>query len=161
MYKVSWDRVYCGGAQNTPSQNMTIRDQNILSQTRCWWLTPIILATWETEISRITVQGQPKQIVLKTSSLNNYSKMDRRCGSSSRAPALWAWSLKFKPQSHQEKKKSHTKICLLGILLFLRWLFWETAGIGVDMSVIKPRSRSSSHWMNWIGKPILRNKCRR
>jgi hypothetical protein len=26
---------------------------------RCWWLTPIILATQEAEIRRITVQSQP------------------------------------------------------------------------------------------------------
>jgi hypothetical protein len=28
-----------------------------------WWLTPIILATQEAEIRRITVQSQPRQIV--------------------------------------------------------------------------------------------------
>jgi hypothetical protein len=30
------------------------------------WLTPIILATWEAEIRRITVQGQPGQIIQET-----------------------------------------------------------------------------------------------
>jgi hypothetical protein len=30
-----------------------------------WWLTPGILATQETEIRRIVVQSQPRQIVLK------------------------------------------------------------------------------------------------
>jgi hypothetical protein len=30
------------------------------------WLTPVILATWEAEIRRITVQGQLKKIVCET-----------------------------------------------------------------------------------------------
>jgi hypothetical protein len=30
---------------------------------RCWWFTPVILATQETEIRRIPVQSQPRQIV--------------------------------------------------------------------------------------------------
>jgi hypothetical protein len=34
----------------------------------CWWLTLIILATWEAEIGKIKVRGQPKKIVLKTPS---------------------------------------------------------------------------------------------
>jgi hypothetical protein len=35
-------------------------------KTGCRWLTPIILATWEAEIRRIKVGGQPKQMVLQT-----------------------------------------------------------------------------------------------
>jgi hypothetical protein len=40
------------------------------------WLTPVIPATWEAEIRRITVQGQPKQIVLKTPISKITSKMN-------------------------------------------------------------------------------------
>jgi hypothetical protein len=29
----------------------------------CWWLTPVILATWEAEIRRMLVPGQPRQKV--------------------------------------------------------------------------------------------------
>jgi hypothetical protein len=35
-------------------------------EAECWWLIPIILATQEAKIKRITVQDQPKQIVLET-----------------------------------------------------------------------------------------------
>jgi hypothetical protein len=31
-----------------------------------WWLMPIILATWKSEIRRISVLGQSRQIVCKT-----------------------------------------------------------------------------------------------
>jgi hypothetical protein len=44
---------------------------------------PIILAVWETEIGRISLQTQPGQIVHEIPSLQNtQSKMDWRCGSS-------------------------------------------------------------------------------
>jgi hypothetical protein len=33
---------------------------------RCQWLTPIIVATQDAEIRRITVQSQPRQIVCET-----------------------------------------------------------------------------------------------
>jgi hypothetical protein len=36
-------------------------------QAKNWWLTPIILVTWEAEIERIAVQGQRRQTVCETS----------------------------------------------------------------------------------------------
>jgi hypothetical protein len=61
--------------------------------------TPIILATWEAEIRRITVWGQPGQIVCKTLLQNYQSKLDWRHGSRDRAPVLQAWSHELKPIS--------------------------------------------------------------
>jgi hypothetical protein len=34
----------------------------------CWWLTPVIPATWEADIERIEIQAQPGQIVHETTS---------------------------------------------------------------------------------------------
>jgi hypothetical protein len=77
----------------------------------CWvlWLMPVTLATWEAEIRKIVVSGQPRQIVRETPilkkkkrererlHLQNYqSKMAWRCGTSSKAPALQ--SPEFRPQ---------------------------------------------------------------
>jgi hypothetical protein len=33
---------------------------------RCQWLMPGILATWEAQIGRISLPGQPRQIVCET-----------------------------------------------------------------------------------------------
>jgi hypothetical protein len=30
------------------------------------WLTPVILATWEAKLRKISIQGQPEQVVLET-----------------------------------------------------------------------------------------------
>jgi hypothetical protein len=42
--------------------------------TRCWWLIPVILATQETEIRRIVVQRQPRQMVYETLSQKKKTK---------------------------------------------------------------------------------------
>jgi hypothetical protein len=65
--------------------------------------------TWEAEIRTVVVGGHPRQIVLRIPIFrNNYSKIDRSCGSSSKVPALQVQNPEFKPQSHQETK-AHKK----------------------------------------------------
>jgi hypothetical protein len=42
------------------------------------------------------------------------SKMDWRCGSSSRVPALEVWTLEYKPKFHQKKRKCrHNSIVIV------------------------------------------------
>jgi hypothetical protein len=41
-------------------------DLKTLLQTGRWWLMPVVLATQEAEIRRITVRNQSRQIVRKT-----------------------------------------------------------------------------------------------
>jgi hypothetical protein len=68
--------------------------------------TPVIPATWEAEIRRIKVGDSLGEIVHKTPSpKNNQNKMNCRCGSSSRAPALQEQSSEFKPFSPLRERK--------------------------------------------------------
>jgi hypothetical protein len=57
-------------------QRICIAVARMLAKARCQWLTPIILCTWEAEIGRIMVQGQPGQIVPRPHPQNSQSKMD-------------------------------------------------------------------------------------
>jgi hypothetical protein len=60
-------------SQNKARQGLarkTTENMNLLMQKERhdghWWLTPVILTTWEAEIRRIAVQSQHRQIVPKT-----------------------------------------------------------------------------------------------
>jgi hypothetical protein len=44
-----------------------------------WWPTPVIPVTWEMEIGRITVQGQPRQKVSITLSQQTSGYDDTLC----------------------------------------------------------------------------------
>jgi hypothetical protein len=86
--------------------NMHYRIIKKYSFTGCQWLMHAILATWEAEIGRIAVQGQPKQIVRKTP----ISKITTAKWTGSVIQAVEhllckARSPEFKLQSHQKKKK--------------------------------------------------------
>jgi hypothetical protein len=65
----------------------------------------VILATWDAEIRRIVVWGQPRQFV-RHNLQTNHRKMDLKCDSSSTVPALQAQSPEFKSHSHLFSKKS-------------------------------------------------------
>jgi hypothetical protein len=71
--------------------------------TRSWWL----LATWEAEIGRITVQGQPRQI----SSGDPISKITRAKWTGGAAQAGEHLLCKYEALSsnpyHQNKTKNH------------------------------------------------------
>jgi hypothetical protein len=57
------DNIYVGGAFENEMINYKVKRE---PYARCWWLMPVILASQEAEIRRITVQSQPKQIVHET-----------------------------------------------------------------------------------------------
>jgi hypothetical protein len=64
---------------------------------RCWWLTPVILATQEAEIRRISVGSQPGKIVLETLSFKTLLK--NRAGGVAQGEGP-----EFTSQYHQKKK---------------------------------------------------------
>jgi hypothetical protein len=95
-----------------PSQRYSLKhitnNQKNLRQAGCQWFAHAILATSKAEIERIKVQGQSAQTVQETPiSKKNQSKMDWRCGSSRRMPALQEESLEFKYQSHKKERDYH------------------------------------------------------
>jgi hypothetical protein len=83
----------------------------------CWWLTPVILAM-EIEIRTIEVKCQLGQIkFVRTYLLNNRSKMDWKCGSSSRVPIYKHKALSLRHCPTKKKKVIIKK----GLGLGLKW----------------------------------------
>jgi hypothetical protein len=77
---------------------------------RRWWLTPVILATQEAEIRRITVRSQPRQIVLETLSQKN--PLHKRAGGVAQGV-----SPEFKSQYHKKKWQRLLGMYLTGRVL--------------------------------------------
>jgi hypothetical protein len=73
-----------------------------------WWLTPIILATQEAEIRRVTFRSQTQQMVCETLSRKNPSQ--KRAGRVAQGVGP-----EFKPQ-YQKKKKSEARSFVQTIL---------------------------------------------
>jgi hypothetical protein len=64
------------------------RQKKVHEEARCWWLTPVIPATWEAEIRRIEVQDQPRKIAQESPSPKPSEKHGPECGSRGKAPVL-------------------------------------------------------------------------
>jgi hypothetical protein len=63
----------------------------------CQWFTPVILAIWETEIRRSTVQTQPGQMMRPYLEKNPSQKRAGR--------VVQGEGPEFKPQSHNNNKR--------------------------------------------------------
>jgi hypothetical protein len=50
-------------ARVSPLETQLLKDH---SDAGCWWVMPVILATLDAEIRKVTVQSQPGQIVHET-----------------------------------------------------------------------------------------------
>jgi hypothetical protein len=77
---------------------------------RAWhrWLTSVILATWEAEIGRIYIQGQPRLIVLETSSPKLQEQNGLEVCSSGRASCVQTLA----PLNRKKKKTPENQIKL-------------------------------------------------
>jgi hypothetical protein len=74
---------------------------------RCWWLTPVILATQEAEIRRIAVWSQPRQIVCENLSWK-YPSQKKGWWSGSRC-RLWVQAPVLKKKKRERARERERK----------------------------------------------------
>jgi hypothetical protein len=85
-----------------------------LCPARCWWLTPVILTTWEAEIRRIKVQASLGQIVLET--LSQKHPTQKRAGGVSQVVEWLPSNREALSSNRTAVKKKHL---LKGYTLFI------------------------------------------
>jgi hypothetical protein len=90
-----------------------------------WWLTPIILATQEAEISRIVVQSQLRQIVPQTLSRKTLHKNRAGGVAQGEGPEFKPQYLKkeFSKSRNQDLKQAHYPTCPAQLFFFSIALF--------------------------------------
>jgi hypothetical protein len=81
---------------------------------RCWWLTPVILASQEAEVRRIMVGSQPGQIVRETLSWKNPSQ--KRAGGVAQGVGP-----EFKAQYCKNNNNNNKKPSRQGLIGWLKW----------------------------------------
>jgi hypothetical protein len=79
---------------------------------RHWQFTPVIIATLEAETRRISVQGQPGQILQDSIFEQPEQNGLEVCWLKGRVPALQVQSPELKPQSHPPPKKKVPQITI-------------------------------------------------
>jgi hypothetical protein len=94
----------------------------------CWWLTPVILATQEAEVRRITFQSQPGQIVQEAlSRKTNIITVFLQLGSESWTLTAWALAL-LKPDDQNSisalQRSNNQEVWPRNTLLKMSWVRW-------------------------------------
>jgi hypothetical protein len=127
-------------SSGTPSCKIAIK---VSLSARHWWLTPVILATQEVEIRRITVRSQPRQIVWEPLSRKNPSLKKGLVLSSNPSIPKGKKSLVF-PVLHVSET----------ILLSLdRWVLFRTPRYGACEVNMVPATNSlecKSLWLSYL-----------
>jgi hypothetical protein len=89
---------------SNPSANQKKAIKNLPRHVGSLWFISVTLFTWEAEIVWIAFGGQPCQTVHETNLQNSQSKMDWRCGSSSKVLLCKHETLSSNPSPTKKEK---------------------------------------------------------